>query len=177
MFADPMDRAYDNRDNRRLDAEENGTEHGPLDRQPGIGPSEREHQNEARQHEAQPGEDTPQTPLGTDAEMDAQLMRFRSWQHLHYGQELVKPVAWNPAFLIDQLAPDHGDLRHRATKCHHAETKEAEEQRGVAQLRWPSFVANQACGAGVLDVCHHPAPCAPRCLVKCAWKPSSAPEP
>lgn len=106
-----------------------------MDGEARVQPRQGEHQDEAGQHEAQPRKQAADATLGTDAEMDAQLVRLRPRQHLHDGQQLVESVAGNPPLVIDELAADHRDLRHGSAERHRSEAQEAQEQSRVAELR------------------------------------------
>jgi hypothetical protein len=116
-----MDRADNDSDHRCLDAQECGSEERSLDREPRVRPGKHKHEHEARQHKAEPCQKAAQPSFGADSEMNAEFMRFRARQHLHDREELVEPVAFYPTLLVNQLAPDHRDLRHGSAERHHAE--------------------------------------------------------
>ena len=82
MLADPVDGANDQRDHHRLDAEEDRAEGGLRNIEPEIEPGQGEHQHEARQHEAEPGEKAAEAFPGEHSHMDAELMRLGPGQHL-----------------------------------------------------------------------------------------------
>jgi hypothetical protein len=134
MLADAVHGPQYHRQDGGLDAEEQGTDHRALDAQAGIEPGERQHQDEARQHEAEPGEQAAEAAFGADAKMDAKLVGLGSGEHLHHRQQLVEAGAADPLFLVDQLMADHRNLCDRAAKGHEAEAQEAGEQSPIAEL-------------------------------------------
>jgi hypothetical protein len=81
-----------------------------------------------------PASNPPIRPFRPHPQMDAQLVRLRSGQHLKHGQQAVEAGAGNPALLLHQLAPDHGDLGDGAAEGEQAEAQEAKEQRRMAEI-------------------------------------------
>ena len=64
---------------------------------------------------------------------------------LKHGQKAVEMRAGDPALIIDQIAPDHGDLCDRASEGEQSKAQEAEEKRDVTQCGRFRFT---------VDVCH-----------------------
>jgi hypothetical protein len=54
---------------------------------------------------------------------------------LHHCNQPVETVAPDPSLIIDELAPDHGNLCDRTSERQQSETEEPQEQRCIAQLR------------------------------------------
>ena len=54
-------------------------------------------------------------------------MRLGAGQDLVDDEQPVEPAARYPFLLVDQIAPDHGDLRHRPAPGHQPEAQEAPE--------------------------------------------------
>ena len=84
---------------------------------------------EAREHEAEPGEQAPELAAPDPAEVHAQLVRLGAGQHLVYGERLLERLLVDPAFLVDALALDHRDLSRRPAPRQGAELEEAGEDR------------------------------------------------
>ena len=127
MPADPVHGADDQRDHADLHAEEQRRERRLREVEPEIEPGQGQHQDEAGQHEAEPGEQAAEPPAGQHADMDAKLVRLRPRQHLIDGEQAVEAGAGQPLLLLDQLVPDHRDLRDRAAPGEQAEAQEAKE--------------------------------------------------
>ena len=64
---------------------------------------QREHQQEAGQHEAKPGEERAELASPDAAEVDAQLVRLGAWQHLIDGERPRERLLVDPALLVDAL--------------------------------------------------------------------------
>lgn len=135
VLADPVHRAKDHGQDGCLHAKEQGSEDCAAEIKARVEPGEREHQDQAWQHEAQSGEQAADPALGADAQVDAELVRLGSGQRLHDGQQAVETGAADPSLFVDQLAPDHGDLCDRAAECQEAEAEEPNEQGQVAEVR------------------------------------------
>ena len=90
---------------------------------------EAEHEDEAGQHEAKPGEEAAPLAAAVAAEVDAELVRLRAGEHLVDGEQTLEVRLADPPFLIYALALDHRDLRCRSTPGEAAELEEANEDR------------------------------------------------
>src|SRR5215218_4427398 len=88
-----------------------------------------EHQQEAGQHEPEPGQERSALAAPDPTEVDAQLVRLGAWQYLIDGEGLRERLLVDPALLLDALALDHGDLSGRATPSERAELQESNEDR------------------------------------------------
>jgi hypothetical protein len=71
--------------------------------------------------------------------VNGELMRLGSGECLVHGQEPIEPAAGDPAFLVDELAPEHRDLGDRAAEREQPEPEEPTEdrERWVRQLAFP----------------------------------------
>jgi hypothetical protein len=92
------------------------------DRQP-------EHQDEARQHEAEPGEEAAELAAANPPEVDAELVGLRAGEDLVDGEKLLELLLGDPVLLVDALALDHGDLRRGPAPGEQAELQEPGEDR------------------------------------------------
>jgi hypothetical protein len=113
MLTDAVHRAKDDGEHGRLHAEEQRAQPSAVDRQLRISPSERQHQQEARQHKAEPSEEAADTTLSANAEVNAQFVSLGSGQDLHDRQQPIEAAAADPLLLLNQLAPNAGDLSDR----------------------------------------------------------------
>ncbi|MNS26616.1 hypothetical protein D3C72_585450 [compost metagenome] len=104
-----------------------------------IEPGQYQHQHEAGQHEAQPGEDAADPAFRPHAQVNAEFVGFRARKRLEDGEEPVEARARHPLIFVDQLAPDHGDLGDRTAEGQSAETQELQKKGGVAQERGARF--------------------------------------
>ncbi len=127
MAADPPDRPGDQRDHSDLDAKERGRDRGLREVDLEVDPGQQEHEEEAREHEPEAGEQPADAPTPEHAEVDCQLMGFGAGQDLVDGEQPVESRAREPALLVDELPPEHRDLRHRTAEGKEAEPEEASE--------------------------------------------------
>jgi hypothetical protein len=127
----PVARAHNQRDHRRLNPEKHGLKRGRREIEREVEPREQKHQHEARQHEAEPSKHAAPAAPCQHPEMDAQLVRLRSGQHLVDREQAFKMPRRNPFFFGDQFLPNHVDLRDWSAPCQRAETQEAQEEFSV----------------------------------------------
>src|SRR6476620_12690774 len=90
---------------------------------------EAQHEDEARQHDPEPGEEAAELAAPQPAEVDAELMRLGAGKDLVDGEHLLEAGLRDPPLLVDALALDHRDLRRRTTPGQAAELEEADEDR------------------------------------------------
>ena len=94
MAADSVHGARDKGDDGRLNAQKRRSCGYSLhDTRREIQPGQREHQHEAGQHESQACKKTAELSFGKRAEEDAQLVGFRTGEHLIYREDAVEPGA------------------------------------------------------------------------------------
>ena len=92
-----------------------------------VQPGDPEHEQQSRQHEAEPGEQSAEPPALHHPEVDAELVRLGPGKHLVDGEQPVEARRRDPLLFLDQLALDHRDLRDRPAPGEQAEAQEAEE--------------------------------------------------
>ena len=90
---------------------------------------EAEHEDEARQHEAEAGEEAAHLAAAEAAEVDAELMSLWAGEDLVDGEQFLEAQLGDPPLLIDELPLDHRDLRRRPSPGEQAELEEADEDR------------------------------------------------
>jgi hypothetical protein len=158
---DALDGADDERDHRYLHADEDRSQCRLADVDGEVQPGEREHQHEPRQHETQSRQESPGPAARQHADVHTKFVRLRPWQHLVDGKKAIETAAREPALLVDEVAPDHGDLGDRPTPCEQPEAQEADEYlpmgksgRGMAGLL--GLAAGR--GRGGRQIAHLPAP-------------------
>ena len=103
---------------------------------------EQEHQQEAREHESEAGGEPPEAPAADPPEVDAQLCRLGTGEHLVDGEGAPERLLGDPTLAIDALRLDQLDLRGRAAPGDRAEAQEPGEQRPRAVGRARPGVAN-----------------------------------
>jgi len=99
---------------------------------------QRQHQQEAGQHEADLRKQATYLAASYPAEINAQLVRLGAGQHLVDGQRLLEGLLVDPVLLVDALALDHRDLRRRAAPGERPELQEANEdrERRIVRQAW-----------------------------------------
>jgi hypothetical protein len=63
-----------------------------------------------------------------------------SRKHLVDGQRSIESFRRDPPLLVDELATQHGDLRHRTAPRQQTEAEEPPEQREEAQSGWVDVI-------------------------------------
>ncbi|KAK0360086.1 hypothetical protein LTR94_028682, partial [Friedmanniomyces endolithicus] len=129
MGADALDGADDDGYHDDLNAQQQPGQAGLAGDEALIEPCRRQHQDEARQHEAEACQEAADPPARHHAHVDAQLVGFGAGKRLHYGQKPVEARTGNPPLFVDQGAADHGDLGYGAAERQEAEPQEFEKQR------------------------------------------------
>ncbi len=111
---------------------------------------EPEHEDEARQHESEPGTEVAELAASQAAEVDAELVRLGAGEHLIDGEQLLEGLLVDPAFFIDALALYHRDLRRWPAPGEQAELEEADEDRAgrVARPRRERGLDGTGVGSG-----------------------------
>ena len=127
-FAEPDQGAGDQRpDRRRQPVEEAVQVPGEIGLD--VEDREAEHEDEARQHEPEAGEEAAELAAAQAAEVDAELVGLGAGKDLVDRQQLLEARLVDPAFLIDALVLNHRDLRGRSTPGEQAELEETDEDR------------------------------------------------
>src|ERR671911_520682 len=95
----------------------------------GVQDGQRQHQDKAGQHEAEPREEAAELATTNPAEVDAQLVRLGPREYLIDGKRLLERLLVDPVLLVDALTLDHRDLRRRSTPREPPEPQEPQEDR------------------------------------------------
>ncbi len=143
-----MDGAHDKRSDSRLHAGEYDSERRTrLKTVLQVQPRQKEHQNEARQHEAQSRENAADASPRKHAEVNTKLVRFRSGQYLVHRKHSVEVLRCNPLLFGDEFLADHRDLRDGSTPSQGTELQEAQKQRAEGLVGNPRRrVIGRGCG-------------------------------
>ena len=92
---------------------------------------EAKHQDEAGQHEPQSGEEAAELATAQPTEVDAELVRLGTGQHLVDGECLLEGLLGDPSLLVHTLVLDHRDLGCGASPGEGTELQETGEDRAV----------------------------------------------
>ena len=116
LGADPDHRLKDDRQHRRLEAEEQRRHQRDI-AQPRIDPAQHHDRHDAGQHEQDAGDQPAERPVHQPADIDGKLLGFGSRQQHAVVQRVQKPGLADPAQLLHQHPVHHGDLTGGAAEA------------------------------------------------------------